>query len=302
MTPMDRLRRRLAAGEVVLIDGGTGTEIERRGGSMVEFAWCGAAALTNPDVVREVHEVYLDAGAEVIIANNFATARHILRQGGFEDHVETINRRGVELALAARKATGKTDAVVAGTISPTEQGGPPVSLDELAADLNEAAALQAEAGAELLILEMMRSIETAQIAIDAGMTAGLPIWLGWSCEPGEGEPQLYRTGDPLAAAMAWAAEQEAVEVITVMHTETEFSAACLDVVNQYWDGPTGVYAHTGDWQPPHWIFDGTITPEEYCEVAKTWIGQGAQVIGGCCGIGPDHIELLAETTIRGERV
>ncbi len=294
MTPIEGLRAKLATGKLVLIDGGTGTEIEKLGGAMVEGAWCGAAALSHPAIVQEVHEIYLNAGAELIIANNFATARHILAQAGWEDGVTDLNRRGIELALAARAATGKTDAVVAGTISTTRQGGPLVSLDVLAANLGEAAALQADAGAELMILEMMRSIDSTAVAIDAAAATGLPIWLGWSCEPGEDGPVLIQDGGPLADAMAWAAQQELVELVAIMHTETDYVSACIDVVNQHWDGPTGVYAHTGEWQPPHWIFEDTITPEDYSRAVGTWIAQGAQVIGGCCGIGPAHIEHMSE--------
>jgi len=299
VTAIERLRAKLAADELVLIDGGTGTEIEKRGGAMVEGAWCGAAALTHPQVVQEVHEIYLNAGAELIIANNFATARHVLAQAGLEDSVEDLNRRGVELALAARQATGKIDAVVAGTISPTRQGGPPVPLEAMAANLGEAAAIQADAGAELMILEMMRSIGSTAAAIDAATTAGLPVWLGWSCEPGENGPVLIDNGGPLADAMKWAAQQDAVELVAIMHTETEFISECIDVVNQHWDGPTGVYAHTGDWQPPHWIFEGTITPADYTSAVETWVGQGVQVIGGCCGIGPAHIDHIRSHVVQG---
>ena len=298
VTAMDGIRSKLAAGELVLIDGGTGTEIEKRGGAMVEGAWCGAAALTHPRVVQQVHEVYLNAGAEVIIANNFATARHVLAQAGWEHSVEDLNRRGVELALAAREATGRSHAVVAGTISPTRQGGPPTPLDVLSANLTEAAAIQADAGAELMILEMMRSIDSTTVAIEAASAAGLPIWLGWSCEPGENGPMLIDDGESLAEATAWASRQEAVELIAIMHTETDYSSACVDVVNQHWDGPTGVYAHTGHWQPPHWIFEGTISPEDYTAAVESWIGQGVQVIGGCCGIGPAHIEHIREHIIQ----
>jgi homocysteine S-methyltransferase len=300
VTAMEGLRTKLAAGEPVLIDGGTGTEIERRGGAMVEGAWCGAAALTHPHIVQEVHETYLNAGAEVIIANNFATARHVLAQAGWEDSVDDLNRRGVELALAARHKTGKADAVVAGTISPTRQGGPPLELEVMGADMREAAAIQADAGAELMILEMMRSIDSTAAAIDAATSAALPVWLGWSCMPGENGPVLIDDGGPLADAMKWAAQQEAVELVAIMHTETNFISECIDVVNQHWEGPTGVYAHTGDWQPPHWIFEGTITPELYTTAVETWISQGVQVIGGCCGIGPSHIEHIRSNVLQSQ--
>ena len=140
----------------------------------------------------------------------------------------------------------------------------------------------------------MRSIDSTKVAIEAATGAGLPVWLGWSCEPGQHGPVLIDDGGPLANAMQWVAQQEAVELVAIMHTETDYVSECIEVVSRYWDGPMGAYAHTGDWQPPHWIFDETITPDDYCTAVDTWIGQGVQVVGGCCGIGPAHIGHIAD--------
>ena len=71
---MTGVLERVAAGELVVIDGGTGTEIQRRGGAMDDATWCAEANLQQPDLVRGVHRAYLEAGAELIIANTFATS------------------------------------------------------------------------------------------------------------------------------------------------------------------------------------------------------------------------------------
>ena len=99
---MDRLMDRLGAGELVVIDGATGTECERRGVPKLDGAWNGGAALSHPDVVRQIHRDYLEAGAELIIANTFATHRHALELAGVADDFVAYNRRGVELAVQAR--------------------------------------------------------------------------------------------------------------------------------------------------------------------------------------------------------
>ncbi len=293
MNSMQKLQARLAAGETVLIDGGVGSEIERQGASMVDGAWCGVAALTHPEIVQAVHESYLNLGAQVTIANNFATARYILTQAGWGDSVEALNRRGIELALAAREATGKLDTVVAGTIATTHQEGTPPPLPVVAEHLNEAAAIQAEAGAELMMLEMMREIDSTEVALTAAKATGLPVWLGWSCVEGDNGPVLIDSGESLDDAMKWAAKQEGIDLVSIMHTQTVETAACIDIVNAHWNGPTGVYAHTGVWEPPHWRFEGTITPAEYSEAVQGWMKQGVQVFGGCCGIGPAHIEKMS---------
>ena len=101
---------RIAKGERILIDGATGTEIERCGVPQLENAWNGGGALSHPDVLRSVHEDYIREGAEIVVSNTFATHRHALRDAGVEHQFETLNRRGVELAMEAPTAdiaTGK---------------------------------------------------------------------------------------------------------------------------------------------------------------------------------------------------
>lgn len=293
MTAIWDLRDKLAQGDTVLIDGGTGTEIEAQGGTMVQGAWCGAASLTHPAIVQSVHEQYLRLGAKVIIANNYATSRHVLAQAGWEDRFEELNRAGITLALAARATVGAADAVVAGSLSTTTQGGQQPPLEELLANLSEGAQIQADAGAELLILEMMGSIELTEIALTAALATGLPVWLGWSCEERNGVPWLHYGAETLNDAMRWA-RGKPVELMAIMHTQTHECAACLEVIKRHWDGPVGVYAHTGIWEPPNWIFDNTISPDAYAAAARSWIAGGAQVVGGCCGIGPAHITALAK--------
>ena len=70
---MEHLHERLAAGGVIVLDGGTGSEIEARGVAMDAAAWSAPANLTHADVVRSVHEDYIRAGADVVIANTFAS-------------------------------------------------------------------------------------------------------------------------------------------------------------------------------------------------------------------------------------
>src|ERR687893_2320658 len=91
---MSALQQRLDAGGVVILDGATGTELERRGVPMDDVAWDAAALLTHPDTVREVHEDYIRAGADVIITNTFATARHVLEPGGGGGEIRAVEAPG----------------------------------------------------------------------------------------------------------------------------------------------------------------------------------------------------------------
>jgi len=152
----------------------------------------------------------------------------------------------------------------------------------------------AAAGADLIILEMMADIERMLILLAAAQKTGLPVWIGFSCDLDDaGQPRLL-DGQSLADA-AEALKDKDVPLIAIMHTEVEYVAPCLEVLKDLWQAPIAVYAHSGKFIQPHWIFNDVISPEDYAAAAQTWQGQGVQVIGGCCGIGLEHIQLLKDT-------
>jgi homocysteine S-methyltransferase len=286
------LAARLAAGETILIDGATGTELELLDVPTVENAWCALASLTSPEAVLDVHRRNLDVGAELIIANTFVCSRHVLESAGHGDQFELLNRRGVELARQARDESGR-EAVVAGSISTTTQGLAKPPFEVAVANFADQVRIQAEAGVEMFALEMMRDIELTQAILDAVRPTGIPIMLGYSCELGDEGPRLIYEGPQLADVLA-AVDGQPIEVLAIMHTQVDEIDACLDVVFEHWSAPVGVYAHTGGWEPPNWVFENMISAADYAEASARWVERGVQVIGGCCGIGPNHIAVLAE--------
>jgi S-methylmethionine-dependent homocysteine/selenocysteine methylase len=285
--------QRLQEGDRLLIDGATGTEIEKRGVPMVDNAWNGGGALTHPEIVRQVHEDYIRYGAQVVITNTFSTSRHVLRDAGLEQHFEMLNRRGVELAREARTKMQAPDVLVAGGIthlSFTRQIPPDRHLQT---NIEEQAAIMAEAGADLIMLEMMMDVDRMLILLDAAQKSRLPVWVGFSCNLDEaGVPHLL-DGPTLVEGLE-AIKYKCVPLVFIMHTEVEYIEACLDVLQNNWPGPIGVYAHSGRFEAPNWVFDDIISPEEYALAAKPWVERGVQVIGGCCGIGVEHIAVLKD--------
>ena len=298
MKNLDRLISRVRAGETVVIDGATGTECERRGVPKLDNAWNGGAALSQPGVVREVHSDYLAAGAQLIIANTFATHKHVLEAAGVADDFVAYNRRGVELAVQARAAAGTDEVVVAAGISNWTWAGEHPTLDVLRRNSAEQAAAMKDGGAELLVLEMMIDIDRMTATLEGARTSGLPIWVGFTCglEPGSSLPDdgvaRLRDGEPLADAIRTLDGYD-IGAITIMHTDVELIDGCLDVALDVWPGVVGVYAHSGAYTGGDWVFDRVISPGDYRSYAQRWSDRGVRVIGGCCGIGPDHIRALA---------
>ena len=175
---MRDLGRRIADGEIIILDGATGTELERRGVPMDDAAWCAAALVTHPETVREVHEDYVRAGADVIITNTFPTSRHVLEPAGLGDRLRELNVQAVELAKQARENAAERLVSIAGSISTFSAHHdntlqPPEA--QARANYREQAEVLAEAGVDLIALEMLRDIEQATYAVDAAATTGLPV-------------------------------------------------------------------------------------------------------------------------------
>jgi S-methylmethionine-dependent homocysteine/selenocysteine methylase len=301
---------RVADGELVIIDGGMGSQLQAEGVPMDDVAWSARANLDQPDAVQRVHEEYIRAGAEVIIANTFAASRAGLAPAGLGSQVAEANRSAMLAALRARDAAATRPVAVAGSMSsfcpiamdPSELGAPlssPAAEDPRfpsLADFREQAGLLAEAGADLIALEMIDGRGYGRAAVQAATETGLPVWLGVSpARLGDGTlgtfPELGDDDslDDLLRALV----DPALAAVTVMHADPEVTLDAIEIIRGHYAGPVGVYAETGSWQPPNWVFDGLI-PDEYLQQAVTWADHGAQLIGGCCGTGPGHIRVLAD--------
>lgn len=306
MSESSILEQRLRRDEPLIIDGGTGTEIEQRGVPMDDASWCAAALQSHPETIREVHESYIQAGAEVIIANTFTASRHVLEEAGLGDSFEELNRRGVELAREARERVATDYPVsVAGSIStfpprldPARKPHP----DRARENYQAQARILAEAGADLIAFEMVRDVEHTRIAVSAAIETGLPLWLGFSATrtggAEDGELALWEGGETLSGAAA-DLTRVGVSLVSVMHTLTEDTPEALKSIREHWQGPLGAYPHSGRFVMPNWQFNDVISPEDFVAEAWKWRELGATAIGGCCGIGPEHIRLLKQDMQRG---
>lgn len=264
---------------------------------MDDASWCAAALESNPETVREVHEDYINAGAEVIIANTFTTSRQILEESGLGDRFEELNRRGVELAREARERAARRPVYVAGSISTLPPRLDPAyqpSPERARKNYRDQARILAEAGADLIAFEMVRDVEHTRPALSAALETGLPVWLGFSAtRDEEGNLVLWESGETLAEGVAELAEP-GVSLVCVMHTLTENTPEALREIRAHWHGPLGAYPHSGRFVMPHWQFNDAISPEDFVAEARRWRELGATAIGCCCGIGPEHIRLLKQ--------
>ena len=298
------IERRLQHGGIVILDGGTGSELGRRGVSMDPQAWCGRASLQNVDVLQAIHRDYIAAGADIITANTYASSRLMLGPAGLADQFEEINRNAIAAARRARADSGRDDVLIAGSLSqmcPFVSGSAQPDLSrapsqaEMAAGFSELALLLRDEGCDLILVEMMYYPERIGLVFEAAMATGLPVWAGFSARRGEDGRLLSFAPEREVpfAELIQPLDRFAVAVAGVMHTRSDIIGDALDVVRGVFTKPLMAYPDSGYFAMPEWRFEDIIPPAELQRFALDWIERGAQVLGGCCGLSPEHIAALA---------
>ena len=288
---------RLNAGKTLLMDGATGSELQRRGVDVSRGAskgelgvWSATANLDAPEVVRAVHEAYYSVGADFVTSNSFWTSRPKLAMIGEEDRWEEYTRAAGELAVSARDAVNP-EAYVAGGIAPPRMG-------DLRAAFEDQARVLADTGVDLMLAEYVGSIEDSVISVEACATAGLPVFLGLCHLSDQGLMQHGETFADLAAAL----RGRGVDAVLLMCSPPEAISASLPRLRDAFDGTVGVYANVGYGTNPkfgespdelwHTLSDDKYPPDRYVEFAGEWKEMGAGIIGGCCATTPAHIEAI----------
>ena len=300
---MQSIRRRLASGEVILLDGPTGTELQRRGAAMSSAAWCALATESHPDLLLGIHEDYIRAGADIVTANTYSNARHMLGEAGVPDKAGDLTRRAVEIAMRARdRAAGGRDIAVALSLSHqmpliagTGDGDPerrPPSR-RLLDNFRELVAAGVDAGVDMIILEAVSRPEHVNLALQTADESGLPYWCGLSAVRENGAIASF-AGErfPFAESIAAGLGGNA-EVVGVMHSNVDVTTPALELLRQSWPGPMMAYPESGHFTMPQWQFEDVVSPDDLATEAAIWRSMGVQVLGGCCGLGLEHLHALA---------
>lgn len=297
------LEKRLNDGGIVLLDGGTGTELEKRGAAMDPEAWCGPATLENVDILESVHRDYIAAGADIVTANTYASSRLMLEPAGYADHFEEINRSAVAAAQRARDASGRKDVLVAGSLSqmcPITAGSDRPDLDRepppenMRAAFHELADLLRDAGCDLILLEMMYYPQRIPLAFEAALSTGLPVWAGFTArrdEQGQVVSFAPERSIPFADLLT-ILDQSDVQAAGLMHTPADVTGDAIAILRRQYTGPLMAYPDSGYFRMPHWQFEDVIEPAALVEFAHSWVDNGVQILGGCCGLSPEHIAAL----------
>ncbi len=299
------IQNRLASGKLVVLDGGTGTELERRGVRMNADAWCGVATIDNLATLTEIHLDYIRAGADIITANTYASSRLMLEPAGYADRLHEINSNAIAAAKQAREESGRNDVLIAGSLSHMS----PITVGTDAADTtrtlsktrlmdaySELASIIKEQGCDLVLLEMLYYPERIPLVIEAALATGLPVWAGFSARRNEKGELLSFARDrdiPFEEIVKLLDDYE-LDAAGIMHTPSNLVEDAISLLRQHHSGVLMAYPDSGYFKMPSWQFDEIIPPPEFLQYASGWLDSGVQVIGGCCGLSPEHIEVLQQ--------
>ena len=291
----------------VLLDGGLGTELERRGHKPLGKLWSAALVRTNPGAIREVHRDYMDAGAKIITTATFQAALPTLRGTGLHRaEAEDFLRDAVALATRerdrfVRRHAGHYRPLVAASVGPygaslcngAEYTGAyeDVTDKQLISFHVERLRILAETDADVIACETIPSLSEARVLLQ--LLQAVPkrwAWLSLMCR----DATHLADGSSLCEVLKLAQDVPNLCAIGVNCIAPRIAARAIDTLQHYATAPILAYPNASNaWDAVTRKPKDEADAEAFAAEAKSWLKGGAQIIGGCCRTTPAHIKSLA---------
>ncbi len=284
--------------DITLLDGSIGQELVKRGGEKPTPLWSTQVMIDTPDLVSDVHADYFRRGATVATTNTYAVHRSRLERVGLEDKLDLL----IDTALTqAEKARGDGPGRIAGALGPllaTYRPDLEPDPDDAAEKFADLVALMADR-VDLVLIETVSSVLEAEGALRGTQGCSKPVWISVTVKDDDGT-QL-RSGEPVKA-IAPLIERFAPAAVLVNCSKPEAIPAAIEILATM-GRPFGAYANGFTGITQGFLQDAPtvdaleqrhdLGPDAYADHAMAWVEQGATIVGGCCEVGPDHIETLA---------
>lgn len=286
----DKLKSLLSK-KAVLLDGGMGTEFQRRGAPAGVHP--DLLNLTDPEIVKDVVGSYARAGSDIVLTNTFGSTRFVLEKHGEADKLVEINRRAAQIAREAADSITERDVCVFGDLGPT---GVMLMLGEVPesaifdAYTEQIVALK-EGGIDGIVIETSSDPQEAVQAVRAAKELDMFVAV----------TATFDSGKKKDRTMMGATPEKFVEAVIAAGADVvgsncgrgiEGFPAIVERMRAVTRAPLWMKSNAG---LPQTIDGKTVysqTPEDFAEQAIQLIEQGVQFIGGCCGTNPDFIREL----------
>ena len=296
------IKQRLENNDTIILDGAIGAELEKKGAKMHKDLWCGTCSLESPDLVKKVHEEYILAGADIITTNTYATTPIAMKQYGFNDQINDFNKKSVQIAKEAVKNSNK-DIAVAGSVS-TFGSLYKFGTEAMKPGFKEQLKILSGEGVDLIILEAMSSqADIVETIIECSLESKLPVWLSISCIIDDKTNKVMLGYNDTIDSDTNIYEDFETSInnfskihkgpILIAHSDIEVTGQAVKIAKKKFNGILGAYPNRGHYEKPHWKFVDNITPSEYLEKVKSWVEDGVQIVGGCCGVGVEEIKAIS---------
>lgn len=288
---MNPFLERMNAGDVLVADGATGTNLQKMGlqGKFVPED----LVLDQPDILLKLETSFVEAGSDIILTCTFGGTRLRMKESKYVDRCAEVNTRAAE--LACKTASGRQGVLVAGSIGPTGvlmKPYGPLAPEEAKAAFAEQAKALAEGGVDLLVIETFFAFDEAAAAFEGAHSAtDLPIVVSFSFDRGVRSMMGAKPADVIKKYKEMGASAVGANCGTTLENMER-------IVQEYAATEPGfpIWAKPNAGLPR---MEGTtvvydVSPEQMGESALRNIANGARIVGGCCGSSPEHVAGIAK--------
>ena len=277
-----------------------GNELLARRSDLVSGLWSAQYLIDAPQLVKEIHLEYINAGADLITTNTYSTIPSYLSKKNVEDRMPELIGLAGKLAREAADDSEK-EIIVAGSLPPLEESyRPDLVIDaEEAIPIYEILIKELTPFVDIFICETMSSIKEMQHVMEAlnNLDNKKPVWISWTLK--EDKKNRLRSGESIEEAFNASATVKP-EAYLFNCTDPYAISEGIKVLKQLTQKPIGGYPNVFN-VPDGWTLDNDIevsvrdlSIERFLEFAEEWRKLGASIIGGCCGIGPRFIKAISD--------
>lgn len=284
-----------------ILDGGMGHELRRIGAPFSRPLWSAQALIEAPERVQQVHQSYIDSGAQIITTNAYACVPFHLGEDLYNERGAELAHLAAQLAAQSVQASGKR-VLVAASLPPAMGSYRPDLFDKSLAQPVTQTLVDAQRDfVDLWLAETMSSLSEFESTEEVLRNEDKPVFYSFTLDDDAEQPQL-RSGESVAQVAECVCQSKAAALMFNCSVPEIMAAAICEAMQvikeQSKPMAVGVYANkftpikaTQDSRSQDIEFR-EIDPAEYLAFAQQWYALGARIIGGCCGIGPDYIRRL----------